>query len=219
MPSYTRGEKRDNLTFVELNAVGSNVFYAWYAKDIASETNVTSADLTALGHRQAASLPAGALYLIAASSPKPGRATKKIVDNPGVTQKGTVSTFYAVGSVSSMLSQGWKLTKRPSIVSLSNNARFVTAIAELSNGLSYCFPLNRADFDTYGAQLGLTTSATINTDAERNRLVAGCSFPRPGRASLDLGNGADFSSFFSSNSISELQQAGYKILYPELIDG
>ena len=218
MPSYTRGETRENLTFVEIIRVGSNTFYGWKAKDITDDVNVSAEDITALGHRTAERLPAASLYMLRAQSPKPGRATKVINRNPSVSQKGSVSTHYAVGSVRQMLDRGWTITKRPRNVSLSNNSRFVTAIADLSNGLSYCFAMNKADFDTYGKALGLKSNVNITTKEERDNLVQASSFPRPGKASYKLESGKDFSSFFSSDSEDTLRAAGYKILYTELID-
>lgn len=218
MSAITRGEKREKLTFVKVGSVTSNVYYGWDAKDLASETNVGAADLAALGHVAIETLTSADLYFLRAQSPKPGRAKKVINAAPGVANKATVSTFYGAGSVKNLLQAGWKVEKRPRGVSLSNNTRYITAIAELSNGTLYCFPMNRADFDTYAEPLGLKAPASITTDAERLRLVQSSGFPRPGKAGIQLPSGASFSSFFSTDKESDLRAAGFKISMSELTD-
>lgn len=216
MPAYLRGEKRDVLTYVRLGLATSNFFYGFNTKDLDGGANVSQADLIAIGHTAAANLPAGAIYYLRAQSPKPGRVRKQINANPGVAQKGSVSTFYGAGSITTALAAGWKIVKRPRGVSLSNNARYVTAIAKLSNGVLYCFPMNKADFDTYQADLGLMSPASITTPAERLKLVQASSFPRPGRVSLALADGSDFSSFFSTDQYDSLITKNYKIIEQEL---
>ncbi|MBG1267745.1 hypothetical protein [Nostoc sp. WHI] len=76
--------------------------------------------------------------------------------------------------------------------------------------------MNRADFEAFGAQLGLESSAKI-TDTEKDKLVSGCSKPRPGRASKQLSDGSNFSSFFSTAKMGEVTTAGYDILDEEIV--
>lgn len=218
MSAITRGEKRENLTFVKVGNATSTVYYGWDAKDLTTETNVSTADLAALGHVTIDSLADSDLYFLRAQSPKPGRAKKTINKAPGVNDKATISTFYGAGSVKDLLRAGWKVEKRPRSVSLANNTRYVTAIAKLSNGILYCFPMNRADFEAYGEALGLQAPTSITTDAERLRLVQSSGFPRPGKAGKELVGGADFSSFFSTDKESDLRTAGFKISMSELTD-
>ncbi len=218
MPIYTRNELRENLTYVRVGSDTANLFYGWKAKDLASESGISQADLTALGHLAPELLPTGARYFLGANSPKPGRATKTINSRPSASQKGSVSTFYGTGSIRGMLNLGWKITKRPRSVSLVDNSRYISAVAELSNGLLYAFPMNKDDFATYGAELGLKSKASITTNAERNSLIAGTSFPRPGKAKKQLSNGANFSSFFSTDKLGDVEEAGYTILFGELTD-
>lgn len=218
MSAITRGEKRDKLTFVRVGSATSNVYYGWDAKDLTTEANLSTTDLAALGHVTIDSLADSDLYFLRAQSPKPGRAKKTINKAPGVNDKATVSTFFGAGSVKDLLRAGWKVEKRPRSVSLANNSRYITAIAKLSNGVLYCFPMNKADFDTYGEALGLQAPASITTDAERLKLVQSSGFPRPGKASKDLVGGSDFSSFFSTDKESDLRTAGFKIRMAELTD-
>lgn len=218
MPEYLRGETRDKVTYVKIGNANSTVYYGFNAKDIKDETNVTQQDVQALGHIAGDALPQGAIYFLRASSPKPGRAVKILRRNPTVNQKGSVSTFYGAGSARTAMSAGWKLRSRPRGVTLTQNARTVTAIAQLSNGVLYCFPLNKKDFDTYRGSLGLKAPTEITTDAERLRLVSGSSYPRPGRVSLDLGNGSQFSTFFSTNSENAARGGQFSIVTLEYVD-
>ena len=218
MPSYTRGENRDLLTYVRIGTGASNVFYGFSTKEFSNEQNVSEADVLALGHYEALDLPQGALYFLRSQSPKPGRMKKSIRRNPGPGQKASVSSFYGAGSVQAAMKAGWKIIKRPRGVSLSSTARYVKALCPMSNGLMYCFPMNRNDFDLYSGLLGLQTPATITNNQERLRLVQACSFPRPGRASIKTNEGAEFSSFFAYNAYENLIQQEWKILEEELID-
>jgi hypothetical protein len=79
-------------------------------------------------------------------------------------------------------------------------------------GIYYAFPMNSADFSTYGSDLGLESAASITTDAEISRVVTGSSIPRPGRANKELTNGS-ISAFYNPAKKSDLQQptAGWRI--------
>lgn len=217
MPSYTRGEERDVLTYVRVNSATSIYHYGWKAKDISKETDISEADLLALGHIKRGSLPQGSVYTLRAQSPKPGRATKRIRKNPGPGEKGSVSTFYGAGFLSAALGAGWSGVKRPKSVSLKNKARYVTAIAKLSNGSHYVFPMNKTDFVAYKAALGLLEPQQITTTQERESLVRGCSIPRPGRVSKDIGNGQEFSSFFSTDAEDAALAAEFGVVEREYI--
>ena len=217
MPSYTRGETRENLTLVRVNSSESTLYYGWKSKDLASETNVATSDLIALGHTNFENLASGSIYTLRAQAPKPGRCNKIIRRNPTVVQKGSVSTFYGAGSLKTALAAGWNPIKRPRTVSLTNTPRYVTAVAELSNGVFYVFPLNKADFETYKAALGLKAPREVRSTAERNRLVRGASVPRPGRVGKDLGDGKTFSTFFSTESESSALDTDLKLIEREYI--
>lgn len=218
MPEYLRGEKRDKVSYVRLGNANSNVYYGFNAKDLTAESNLSESDYNALGHIKGDALPQGSLYFLRASSPKPGRAVKVLRRTPTVNQRGTASTFYGAGSARSALTAGWKLRSRPRGVTLTQNSRTVTAIAILSNGVHYCFPLNKKDFDTYKGSLGLKSPLEITNAQERLRLVSGSSYPRPGKASKDLGNGTQFSTFFSTDSENSVRGAQFSIVSLEYVD-
>lgn len=218
MPNYLRGEKRDQLRVVRLHSAQSQIFYGFNSKDLSANPNVSQADVIALGHSNLENLGAGALYFLRAQSPKPGRAVKIINPNPGVDQKGSVSTFYGAGNASTAMANRWKLRSRPRGVTLSQTARYVTAIATLSNGVKYCWPMNRADFNTYGTALGLESPRQITNDAERGRLVSGASYPRPGTASINLEGGRQFSTFYSTDSENSARAADFSIQSVEFLD-
>jgi hypothetical protein len=215
MPSYTRGLKRENLVFVLVNDL---MYFGFKPKDIAALPGVSAGDVTALGHVAPNAVPAGKVRVIGANAPKPPRATKRTGGAVGTQQ--TISTYCGYNNIGQAQTAGWSLTKSRSGVMLRspNSPRpSQTAIAELSDGSLYCFPMNKADFQSYGAELGLKDSTIITSNTERNKLVSGSSLPRPGRATKLLSSGASFSSFFSSENMDSLMQAGYDIISEEKI--
>ncbi|MBD2365185.1 hypothetical protein H6G36_29210 [Anabaena minutissima FACHB-250] len=217
MPSYTRGKKRENLFFVAVNSV---VRYGWKAKDLASIAGISASDLTTtLGHTaQDAVTGAGLILIVGARAPQPARVSKKIANaTPG--QQQSVSTFCAHDKLATAIGAGWNLVKPKRSVMLKASSATrgsLTAIATLSDGSLYCFPMNKADFEAYGAELGLQTSATVST-AEREKLVSGSSKPRPGKASRELADGSRFASFYSTSVAESASTAGYDILSEEVV--
>lgn len=215
MSSFTRGKKRPNLVFVIVN---DQMYFGFKPKDLASLPGVAAADITALGHVQPNAVAAGKLKIIGASAPKPPRVMKKTGATSG--QQQSVSTFCGYNNIGLAQAAGWTLTKSRTGVSLraqTSPRQSLTAIAELSDGSLYCFPMNKADFESYGAALGLKNSTTITSATERNKLVSGASIPYPGRAALLLAGGSTFSSFFSTASQGSVSEAGYDILSEEEI--
>ncbi|MBW4644761.1 MAG: hypothetical protein KME23_17660 [Goleter apudmare HA4340-LM2] len=215
MPSYTRGQKRTNTVFVAVNEL---MYFGFKPKDIASLPGVSSSDVISLGHNAASNIQAGKILIIGANAPKPARVTKKLGNGAGLQQ--TASSYCAYNSISTAQSAGWTLTKTRRSVSLrspTSPRNSLTAIATLTGGILYCFPMNKADFDAYGAELGLSSSVVVTTDAERNKLVSGATMPYPGKASKLLPNGSNFSSFFSTDKQGDVVQAGYDILSEEKI--
>jgi len=218
MPSYTRGLPRDVLTFVPLNAV---LYYGWKTIDLAARTGLSSADLTTqLGHIDSATAlgNAGAILVTGANSPKPARVTKKDPTAP-VSAPASTSTYIAFDKAAAATSAGWTLSTPARGVKLTANVdgkRSVTAIAELSNGALYAFPLNKADFTTYAVALGLQDATSVGTVNERNRLVTG-SKTKPGVASIAAGNGL-FSTYYSSAAMDTALAAGFNLESDEFVE-
>jgi hypothetical protein len=218
MPAYTRGKKRENLVYVDINQY---CFFLFKSKDLSSLSGISTSDVTALGHKTEASVSADTtrIRIIGASAPKPPRATKKLSNAAAGTQQ-SASTFCGYSSIATAQVAGWKITKTRRSVSLRAASALrgsLTAIAELSDGSHYCFPMNKADFDSYGASLGLKTAVTITTATELGKLVAGSSIPRPGKASIELATGSSFSSFYSSDKRSDAASAGFSIMSEEIV--
>lgn len=218
MSSFTRGKKREDLVYVLVNAA---MYYGWKRKDISSLSGIAESDLTNIGHLKAegATLTAGNVIVIGAKSPQPARVTRRIA-NATVGQQQTVSTFCAHDKLAAALSAKWNVAQSRKGVTLrapNANRSSVTAIATLSDGSKYCFPMNKADFDSFSAELGLESATVITTDTERNKLVAGSSRPKPGRASKLLDDGSSFSSFFSTDKQGDILEAGYAILSEEIV--
>jgi hypothetical protein len=218
MPPYTRGKKRNVLTYVKVNPL---ITYAWNAKDLSSIPGIGENDLTAIGHQKAegASLAAGSIVIIGASAPQPPRVTKKL-SNAGALQQQSVSTFAAFDKLATMGSAGWQLSKpRKSVNFTAPNANrgTHTAIATLTGGILYAFPMNKADFDDYKTALGLESSTVITSDTERNKLVSGSTKPRPGVAKRKLDDGSTFRSFFSTTKLSDVIEAGFDIISEEVL--
>lgn len=215
MPAYTRGRLREVITFVALNEF---LFYGWKAPDLASNLGVTSGDLVgALGHVDsvmALNTPS-AILITGANSPKPARVVKRNPTAP-ITQSGSTSTFVAYDKMADANVAGWSLAKAARGVKLTSstaNTRACTAVATLSNGLNYCFPMNKADFTTYGAELGLQSGEQMNTAGELKRVATGTR-QKPGVAAKEVGTGT-FSSFFSTNKLDDITAAGYSLVRPE----
>ncbi|BAZ50507.1 hypothetical protein NIES4103_31230 [Nostoc sp. NIES-4103] len=217
MPSYTRNKKRENLVFVAVNPI---IRFGWKVKDLAAISGISSADLTNdLGHiAENAVTGSGIILVVGAQAPKPARVTKKIA-NAAVGQQQSISTFCAHDKLGTAIKKGWNVTKNRNSVTLraSNPSRpSQTAIASLSDNSLYCFPMNKADFEAYGAELGLVPASGIS-GTESDKLVSGSSKPRPGRASKILSDGSSFSSFYSTSTKKAVIDAGYDILSEELV--
>lgn len=218
MSEFTRGALRDVLTFVSVNA---KFHYGFKTVDLAARTGISSADIkTQLGHMTAAEATAvsGRIMVTGANSPKPARVVKRDATAP-ISQPASTSTFVAHNKLAAAAGGGWSLTKPGRGVRLTANVdgkRSVTAIAELSNGLLYAFPLNRVDFDRVATVLGLQSAAQITTLAERQSLVTG-SRSKPGRASIEDSGGV-FTTFYSTAAEAAAIAAGYNIEKPEFVE-
>jgi hypothetical protein len=212
MAPYTRGKKRDQFVYVAINEI---MRYGFKTKDLSSLPGVSASDITALGHVKAEVVASetGKIRILGANAPKPPRVVKK-ASNVAVGTQQSVSTFCSRFSLGTAQGAGWSIVKPGKGVSLRANTtarNSLTAIAKCSDGSLYCFPLNKADYDTYGAQLGLESSVTITTDTERNKLVSGSSIPRPGKASIELSSGAIFTSFYSHDKADDLGRDGFSL--------
>lgn len=216
MPSYTRGKKRPNLVFVLINDF---LYFGFKSKDLTTITGVSTSDISALGHIPEGSTFGGKIKIIGANAPTPPKVSKKI-PNATVEQQKTVSTYCDYSSLDDAQVLGWNLIKTKQSVnlrSLNVNRSSLTAIAELGDGSFYCFPMNRDDFESYGADLGLQSATGITTESERKRLVSGCSIPYPGKASKLLAGKSTFSSFFATSKADDLLSLGYSIESEEII--
>ncbi|WOD37371.1 hypothetical protein [Nodosilinea sp. E11] len=218
MPEYTRGELRDVLTFVAINPI---LHYGFKTVDLAARTGISGADIkTQLGHMTAveAAAVANRIMVTGANSPKPARVVKRDPTAP-ISQPASTSTFMAYNKLAAAAAGGWSLSKPGRGVRLTANVdgkRSVTAIAELSNGALYAFPLNRVDFDRVSTVLGLQAANQINTTIERQSLVTG-SRTKPGRASIE-DNGGVFATYYSTDAEAAAIAAGYNIERPEVIE-
>lgn len=217
MSEYTRGQARSNLTFVAINA---RFHYGWKTVDLADRTGLSAADIkTQLGHLTAteAAAVANRIMVTGANSPKPARVTKRDLTAP-ISQPASTSTFLAYNKLAAATTAGWSLAANARGVRLTANVdgkRSVTAIAELSNGILYAFPLNRVDFDRVALVLGLQAAGQI-TGTERLALTTG-SRSKPGKASIEDSGGV-FSTFFSTASEDGAIAAGYNIERPEYVE-
>ena len=209
MPQYTRGRRRDTYTLIPLSS-NTSVFYAFYRKDYSGIPGVSSNDFLSLGHVVGAEPPAGSLIFLRAQAPKPARVKKIINANADATQQISISTFCAFNSLDTAQRDNWRIVKRPSGVTLKNG-RSITAIAELSNGALYAFPLNAQDYNENRQILGFKQLNEINSASERARLVSGSSRPRPGKAKKPKVGGGENSTFFSTANEDQLRQDGWSI--------
>lgn len=215
MSNLTRGKKRNKMIAVKV-VKDQNTYYQFQTKDLAAITGVSASDLAQLGHINVgdaaalASIPSGSFIFYKANAPKPPRVTKKITGGSSTTpdaRQESVGTFCAVDALQSALGNGWSLSKPGRGVSLSNTGKTVTALAKLSNGILYAFPMSKADFATFGGELGLESSETVTTAAEKAKVVRASTLPKPGKASKVLSDGSTFSSFYSTNK----NPAGYTL--------
>lgn len=199
MPPYTRGKKRETISFVS-PLKGSNLFYGFKTKDLSAVAGVTQADITLLGHltTQAATGSSGKLLIYRANSPKPARV-KMILDTSGDPKKqGSVSTFCDADKLAAALSQKWSLVKPAQTVGGGGGKSRLVAIKV--NGGYYGFPLNKEDYTAYAQKIG----AENITDTVRLNLFTGASNPRPAKMGLTLTNGSSFSTFVADDKIEGL---------------
>lgn len=218
MPVYTRGVKRDQIVYVPVNAV---ILYGFSAKNIGSIQGVSAADVTALGHLTptAADAVSGGILILGANAPKPARVVKKIT-GAAITAQASVSTFCSYTKIADAQTAGWRLAKGRTSVSLQAGSTFkrsLSAIATLSNGALYVFPMNAADFATHGQALGLAAAASITTETERNKLIRGTTIPRPGKAVLDVTSDTSTGTFSSFCSSDAALTGGYSRVSDEVI--
>lgn len=209
MPAYTRGKKRNLARYVKANAL---LYYGFRTKDLSAVVGVSEADLAALG--QLSTVPANSVACFGANAPKPPRVSKRIATT-GTGQQ-SVSTFCSFDKLGAAIAAGWNLGKDGRSVGLTVNARTVIAVAAIdATGPLYAFPMNAADFASYGEQLGLKSAATVTTAAEINRLIRGSSYPRPGRAMKMLDTGGTVQTFFDYSKLADLQapSSGWRITH------
>lgn len=217
MPGYVRGTPRDQMVFVPINAT---LHYGWKSPDLAALSGISAADLkTQLGHMSAteAAAVAGALLVLGANSPKPARYTKKFPAAP-TSQRGSVSTFAAFNKAAAAVGAGWTQSGRAKSVRLTAataNKRSQTAVAELSNGLLYAFPMPVADFTLVSADLGLQAAGQISA-LEAAKLATGMKGTRPGKVSIEDSGGL-LTTYFSTANLDEALAAGFSLVEGERI--
>ena len=219
MPSYLRGQERDLLRFVKVHT-NSELYYGFNTKDFASLTGygLSQAEIDVLGHLALDTVPDSGILIFRANSPKPQRVKKVINRNPTAEQIGNASTFIAAGQLRAASAEGWKLSTDGRRVSLASNSRTVTAVADLENSQGlYAMPMNRNDFDTYSADLGLDSKATITTQAERERIFTGTSRPYPNIVGKSLDRG-DFRAMCSASALTQAlsDAGGFSLLKAEV---
>lgn len=215
MPSYTRGIKRENIKFVRVNRIAT-VYYGFNQKDFSAVTGVSEGDISVLGHIDANAVPEGSIKILRANSPKPARVKKRINSNPNVSQQGSISTWCSAEKINEALSNRWTLVSPAQATKCTRareGARSVTALAAISDGSYYAFSMNKADFDANKSALGLVDIGDFAnlTDQEKWGMIVGSSFPKPGRVSKSLENGAIQSHFYSSDNADAARQAGWDI--------
>jgi hypothetical protein len=220
MSTYTRGKKRDVLTYV---SVYTGLLYGFKTKDLSAIAGISSGDLqTQLGHLLGDFVvPPGSIRVIGANSPKPARVVKRI-SNAGAGAQQSVSTFCSSLTLTSAMAGGWNVAKQRRGVSLrpeTSSKNSLTAIATLSDGSLYCFSMNKADYTTYSAALGLQNATSLGSisSIERGKLVAGTTIPKPGKAVTEVSGGGTFSSFYSTASKDDLATAGFSTLSDETV--
>lgn len=200
MPANTRGKERDQNVAVKLSAK-LKIYYQFKTKDLSQISGVSEADLAVLEHLKITpdgeTYGKGSIVFLRANSPKPARVSLKL---SRTASQGTVGTFCATPALTNTLRAGWNLVKPASSVTVRTVGKRITAIAKISNGVLYAFPLDKADFEKYKEPLGLVGGETITTDAEKAKLVTGSSLPKPGKAKLTLDDGSDFSTFCSHDA-------------------
>lgn len=214
MPSYTRGQLRDILTFVKVNA---NLWYGFVTKDFASITGlgITAADITALGHTTPAAVPVAGLRCIGSQSPKPPVMSKVINRNPGVSEQGKVSTFAAYNAIETAEAKGWRIVRPGRGVTFSNNARTIAVAAVTSSGLNYVWPVNAADANNFAEALGLKLPGSMS-DTERSKSITGTRYPRPAKLKKKLQGGGTRTLFCSANKVDEALAAGWELVQAEI---
>lgn len=209
MSSYTRGKKREKLTFVKVSLTQA-LYYGFKTKDLASISGVSAGDLVALGHLEVAGLPAGRITILGANSPKPPRVRKVVNKTPGANVQASVSTYCGVNAIATAAAEEWQLVNAGRGVHVSNNARTVTVGAKIQGGGYYLFPMNAADATQYATALGLELPTNLSA-TERSQAFSGTSYPKPAVIKISTAQGT-FSSFCSHDAIDAALESGYELV-------
>lgn len=123
---------------------------------------------TALGQVAVTTAPSGKTIVFGANRPKPGRMSK-------TTATKTESSFVADASVADAKAAGWQSIASPKLVSPAKSAK-MTLVKVTTSGINYAWMMNTADFEAFGAELGIT-----KVDAN-DEVIIGCSSPKPAKA-------------------------------------
>ena len=212
MPSYTRGQLRENLKFVKVH--DGPLYYGFKAKDFGGLPGISEGDVKALGWLDPTQVPDASVGVLRANSPKPQRVKKVLVRYPNANQQGSASTFCAHTAFATAQAAGWNLIGGPRRIKITNTGRTKTMGAKLpGNGGVYLFPLNATDANNYGADLGLIAPQSMN-GAERDRAFSGSSYPRPAKMGkiVNTATGSQFRTFVSFDKEDDALKAGYQYL-------
>ena len=212
MPSYTRDQPRENLTFVKVS--NPNMYYGWKAKDLDSLPNVNADDLASLGHLTVANLPAGSKGFIAANAPKPPRFKKVINRNPSADVQGSVTTFCGILDMPTALVAGWDMVTPAKLLNFTTG-RSITVAVKLRGEIYYCYTVNAKDVEAYQAELGLILPASLSA-SERNKCFRGTSRPKPPRVSKPTGVRSSITKYCGSDDLDTALNAGWKLIKGEI---
>lgn len=122
----------------------------------------------ALGQVPLSSGAPGKVIVWGANKPKPGRMAK-------TTATGTESSFVSDTNIATAKAEGWQSIASPKLVAPSSSTK-MKLVKVTTSGMLYAWMMDKGDFDSFGAALGITEVAA------NDEVVVGCSKPKPGKA-------------------------------------
>ncbi|NJR70224.1 MAG: hypothetical protein HC771_17490 [Synechococcales cyanobacterium CRU_2_2] len=219
MPASTRGQRRDQRTFVKINAL---LALGWAAADLSQAAGISNADLkNGLGHlSEAEAMATPSLILVTgANAPKPVRVIKRLRSAP-INSRGTLSTYCGFDKLAAAAALGFRISiparPGPPLRPFSPGARTATGVVTLSNSLNCAVAIDPLTIsDSLLTQLGIAKSSALS-ELDRGRLVRGAR-SKPGRVQIALENGVIAQLPFSTAKEADAAELG-KIVSRERVE-
>lgn len=181
MPLASRGQPRINIRAVPVTGA---IAHAFKTGDLARGTEISAADLTALGQKELSALASTQIAVFGAQSPRGARFRKQLTRIPTLGQRGSCTSFgngSTPTAIATAAAAGWSLVKPIRLTSIRSTPKSKSVGVTLSNGLIYVQSVPVGDLTAeVVTALGIILP-TAFASAEKAKAVRGCNNLRPAR--------------------------------------